>query len=270
MVQHTAFDSFLLFGDSLTQFSFDVDHQGFGAQLANAYQRRLDVINRGFSGYTSDQGIHLLPQLLPRKEQQQERSPKIQFLTICFGANDAVLESSPQHVPLERYKENLREMIGMVHDPSQPTYSPETRIILICPPPVDIPLWTARCESENKRMDKNKDSTERYSKACLEIGQEYQSKNSQQPPRHHQLHVIDAWTLVAEQLGKGPLTDYLIDGVHLGFKGNKLFFDQIMKVVETHYPEWTPAKLPLNAPYWMNLDRQHPETDLLICANRIH
>jgi lysophospholipase L1-like esterase len=174
------------------------------------------------TGYTSDQGIHLLPQLLPRKEQQQERSPKIQFLTICFGANDAVVSSSPQYVPLERYKQNLRKMIDMVHSPSSPTYSPETRIILICPSPVDIPLWTARCESENKVMDKDKESTERYAKACLELGQEYQSKNGQQPSQHHQLHVIDAWTLVTEQLGKGPSIDYLRDGVHLGFKGNKV------------------------------------------------
>ena len=38
------------FGDSLTQRGFDVDQGGWLAQLANAYVRRFDVVNRGYSG----------------------------------------------------------------------------------------------------------------------------------------------------------------------------------------------------------------------------
>ena len=40
----------LLLGDSLTQLAFE----GWGARLANVYQRRADVINRGCSGYNTD------------------------------------------------------------------------------------------------------------------------------------------------------------------------------------------------------------------------
>ena len=40
-----------LYGDSLTQFSFDV--RGWGAMMAHSYQRRADIINRGFSGYNT-------------------------------------------------------------------------------------------------------------------------------------------------------------------------------------------------------------------------
>ena len=43
----------ILFGDSITQFSFNVG--GWGARVADHYQRRADVLCRGFSGYNSRQ-----------------------------------------------------------------------------------------------------------------------------------------------------------------------------------------------------------------------
>lgn len=45
-------DQFLLLGDSITQQSFGQDRGfAFGAALSDAYVRRLDVVNRGLSGY---------------------------------------------------------------------------------------------------------------------------------------------------------------------------------------------------------------------------
>ncbi len=43
-------DQIILFGDSITQKSFDPFLNGWGAFLADAYMRKLDVINRGMSG----------------------------------------------------------------------------------------------------------------------------------------------------------------------------------------------------------------------------
>ena len=43
-------DQILLFGDSITQKSFDPVIHGWGAILANEYMRKLDVVNRGYSG----------------------------------------------------------------------------------------------------------------------------------------------------------------------------------------------------------------------------
>jgi hypothetical protein len=37
----------ILFGDSLTERSFNVENRGFGAVLQNYYARRVDVVNRG-------------------------------------------------------------------------------------------------------------------------------------------------------------------------------------------------------------------------------
>lgn len=49
----------ILLGDSITQLSFASDH-GFGAALCDAYQRRADVFNRGYSGYNVRQSSRFI------------------------------------------------------------------------------------------------------------------------------------------------------------------------------------------------------------------
>lgn len=78
----------LLLGDSLTQTSFE----GWGSGLAQRYQRRADVLNRGMSGYNTrwfleyakDNGIW-------------EELGVVRLITIWFGANDASLEKHNPH-----------------------------------------------------------------------------------------------------------------------------------------------------------------------------
>ncbi|KAF9570800.1 hypothetical protein EC968_001400 [Mortierella alpina] len=292
MVQQVAYGSLLLFGDSITQYSFNVAERGFGAQLAHLFQRRLDVINRGFSGYTSEQAIHLLPQFLPRssqpqqepqrqngdsEHQEQEESQsssdrtKIEFLTLFFGANDACLAPSPQHVDVARYERNLRALIEMVHSPASPTYSPETRIIVICPPPIDEIRWAIRRKERGMRMDRDKEVTRRYAETCLRVAQEYQERNREQESLQHcQVDVIDTWNIMMEQVkaGNHTLDEYLKDGLHLASQGNDVIFQEIMKIIRGRYPEWDPDTMPMHAPWWGNLDPKNPEKDLLICANK--
>lgn len=47
----------ILFGDSITQMSFS--EGGFGSRLADYYQRRADVLNRGYSGCDTCAGFTL-------------------------------------------------------------------------------------------------------------------------------------------------------------------------------------------------------------------
>lgn len=124
------YEQFMLFGDSLFQHS---SSQERGYTLAPALQaeyiRRLDVVNRGFSGYNTDQALDILPKIIPAS-----RQAKIRFLVIFFGANDSCLKGAAgsQHVPLERYKQNLRNII---RHPVLQEHNP--RIILVAPPPVN-------------------------------------------------------------------------------------------------------------------------------------
>ncbi len=58
---------------------------GWGARLANSYQRKADIINRGFNGYNSRWALHLLDRVFP------EENPELLLATVFFGANDAAL-----------------------------------------------------------------------------------------------------------------------------------------------------------------------------------
>ena len=121
----------LLLGDSLTQQSFGRAagssssplSGGWAATLANVYQRRADVLNRGLAGYNTDFHLRVLP----------ERLDHVVLTIIFFGANDAALpEIDPSHaVSLDQYKRNLRTLV----DRSRTAYG-NHNILLLTPPPV--------------------------------------------------------------------------------------------------------------------------------------
>lgn len=125
-------DQFILFGDSITQQAFTEEGTPFGARLSDAYIRKLDIVNRGLSGYNTTQALEILPKVMPTPAQA-----RVRLMWIFFGANDARLPNTPggpqQHVPLEKYKDNLREIAThpciLAHE--------GIRLILVTPPPVD-------------------------------------------------------------------------------------------------------------------------------------
>ena len=116
----------LLLGDSLTQIAFEGG--GWASSLANRYQRRADVLNRGMSGYNSRWYIRYA------EDNDVWNEPgNIVLITIFFGANDAALpdRDPAKHVPIPEYKENLEMLI----DNATKSY-PNAKILLISPPPV--------------------------------------------------------------------------------------------------------------------------------------
>ncbi|XP_027477416.1 isoamyl acetate-hydrolyzing esterase 1 homolog isoform X2 [Zalophus californianus] len=76
----------LLFGDSITQFSFQ--QGGWGASLADRLVRKCDVLNRGFSGYNTRWAKIILPRII-RKGNSLDSPVAV---TIFFGANDSALK----------------------------------------------------------------------------------------------------------------------------------------------------------------------------------
>ena len=67
--------------------------------------RRVDVINRGFSGYNTKWGLMVIDAVM-------KETPDIVF--ICFGANDAIDETIAQHVSLNNYEKNINDMISII------------------------------------------------------------------------------------------------------------------------------------------------------------
>lgn len=103
----------VLLGDSITQQSFSVERQGWGAALADLYQQKVDVINRGASGYNTRWTLPLMESLIPASE----GAPLATI--VFFGANDAVEPGllgtySRQHVPVDEYEQNLVKIVAYI------------------------------------------------------------------------------------------------------------------------------------------------------------
>lgn len=71
---------------------FNAERLGWLSLLANWWERRIDVVNRGFSGYNTR---WLMP-LVDRLFVPGGASPT-KLVTIFLGANDCTLAGGPQH-----------------------------------------------------------------------------------------------------------------------------------------------------------------------------
>jgi isoamyl acetate esterase len=113
----------VLFGDSITQHGFNPSLDGWIAALAHEYSRKIDFINRGFSGYNSKWGLRIL------EKSVISLSPDL--VVLFFGANDAVFEQVQQYCSLQEYSSNLSAMIKLVKAGNS-----QTKILLLTPPPI--------------------------------------------------------------------------------------------------------------------------------------
>lgn len=153
---------FVLFGDSITQYSFD--QAGWGASLAHTWQRHADVVLRGFSGYNTRFALCLLRQTGVLRDFRGAR-----LCTVFFGANDAADGAlSIQHVPLDEYERNLVAIVRLIQEAAaedsssgnssgsgdgadalveskqQQRAGRQVRIVVITPPPIDEEAWCVR------------------------------------------------------------------------------------------------------------------------------
>lgn len=135
----------ILFGDSITQQGWGAVERGWVSRIADAYQRRADVFNRGFSGYNSRQGKQMLPHLFSSPAPHSAQRPCL-FTTVFFGANDAAApHCSPcQHVPADEYEDNIAAITVAAAAVSE-------AVVVISPPPVDSVRWPDRSNAEVRR-----------------------------------------------------------------------------------------------------------------------
>ncbi|XP_060191263.1 GDSL esterase/lipase At5g45920 isoform X2 [Lycium barbarum] len=153
-----------LFGDSITEMSFD--DGGWGASLVKHFNRTVDVVLRGYSGYNTRWALKVIEKVFP----ETEESPLA--VTVFFGANDACLVnrcSAFQHVPIDEYKQNLHSIVSFLKG-----RWPTTQIILISPPPIDEPARLLYPFTENKLRlpERTNEAAGNYAKACLAVAAE--------------------------------------------------------------------------------------------------
>ncbi|XP_071354112.1 isoamyl acetate-hydrolyzing esterase 1 homolog [Trachinotus anak] len=227
----------ILFGDSITQFSFQAD--GWGAEIANKLARKCDVVNRGLSGYNSRWAKIVLPRLI---NSQSSADNNIAAVTVFFGANDCALEDKnpQQHIPLQEYSENLKEITRLL---SSAGVSAD-KVIFITPPPLHEPAWEKECILKGFPLNRHNSVAGQYAQACVQAAGQCGTD------------VLDLWTLM--QKDGQDYTVYLSDGLHLSEKGNQFVAEHLWGLLESRV-----ADLPFILPYWGDVDVKSPESSLL-------
>lgn len=212
----------LLLGDSLTQTSLE----GWGAAVANMYQRRADIVNRGMSGYNTrwylryaqEEGIFSVDSVVDEN---------VVLVTIFFGANDAALKDlDGKHVPVPEYKENL----GIMVHKAKRNY-PKAKIILVSPPPVHkgqrLDFQKQRYKDKATGIpERTLEHTQQYSQACME-----QAKDSNVP-------CLDLFSAMVEAGGDNEgFGKFLSDGLHFSKEGHNFVAEQVLQAIQTHFPD---------------------------------
>ncbi|CCC71523.1 hypothetical protein NCAS_0H02130 [Naumovozyma castellii] len=223
------YDKFLLFGDSITEFSFNPEQFSLGAALANAYARRLDIVHRGFAGYTSRWALHILPRIL-------EVEQNVVLSTLFFGANDVCLKG-PQSVPIDEYETNMESLIGML-------LAKGIKVLLIGPGLLDRGKWEpSRGEEIQKGWIRTEENLKKYGDVLKKIAKGHPDD----------VVFIDLAEAFAREAGD-QWKELLADGLHFSGKGYQVFFDEVMKAIAMNFPQFVPDNIEFKLPLWREVN----------------
>ena len=219
-LSRVATDKIVLFGDSLTELSSDLS-LGFALApaLQHEYFRKLQVITRGYGGYNSEHARHLIEPILDFEA--AGGLCRIRLLTIFFGTNDTSTNDY-QHIPVERYRENLQFLVQTAAERQIPT-------IVTGPGPIDE--YSAAVEENGFSTVRSQTYAAAARAVAAEAGVPF----------------IDLWTALQEAKGWQPgdpvlgqkpnqaagnhLRDLLTDGVHFTGKAYRIWFDLLNKFI---------------------------------------
>lgn len=219
----------LLLGDSLTQLGWD----GWVGTIANVYQRRADVINRGFGGYNTKWF------LLQSSAQESDiwSFSQVGLIVIFFGANDASdpILNPRHHVPIPDYQENLRT----IRRHCQEHYGSDVPIIFITPPPV---VHSQRLTYQIQRygdnatgkLERNMALSEQYASAAEEMATEVG------------VPCLNLWKAMQKDDG---WKDFFTDGLHFSKTGNDFVAQALLKTIAQHYPDLAVTPCPQTQQY---------------------
>jgi len=243
--------SIVLFGDSITQFSNSLVDEGWGILLSEAYSRKADIINRGYSGFNTKWALHLLPQIFT-----DNAFPSVKFITLWFGANDASLVhlNKRQHIPLDKYEANLHTIIShLLNLKTNATSTGHPYIILFTPPPVEEATWlktvNERYNGKDTEANRSNMQTKLYAECAVKVAKKVAES-------HANCFSIDIWT---EMQANPNWKEYLNDGLHLSKKGNRLVYDKLMQLIKAKIPECHVDKIPMQIVDHKEVDRKNLE-----------
>lgn len=209
---------------------------GWTALLARDYgiSRSLDVINRGFGGYTTrwiladlKAGLLSLP-----------KAPKA--ITVMLGSNDHVKSSDPLHVPPEEYGLNLRKIVALLRD-----RYPCATVLLCTPPPCDgTQVYTYFTKATKMQANGSGRGEERIAPMVEAVKEVARASGARLLDVHGKLKGVgDTWRAL------------FYDGLHFNGEGNQAMYRIVREELEAIGLE--PDKLPMHRPSM--LGRAYPQ-----------
>ena len=224
------FDAALLLGDSQTQLGWG--EGGWVTSLAEKYVRKVDIINRGLSGYNTRMLLNVLPDILDSVALEN-----VKIVTLMMGSNDASFpETNPeQAVPLEEFGENLLKIISMLLNKGIKKES----IVIMSPPPILPEKWTQyRNSLPGPKYENCKDNqlTKQYAAECGKVA------------GRMNITFVDLFTAM---MGLHDLDAALSDGLHLGKPGHVVLVKHLSTIFDEKLGSSRAEKLML--PEWREM-----------------
>ncbi|KAL3654916.1 GDSL esterase/lipase cprd49 [Castilleja foliolosa] len=219
---------FVLFGSSIVQESFK--DGAWGSILADLYDRKADIILRGYGAWNSRNALQVLNQIFPK-----DASIQPSLVIVYFGGNDSMqphLSGLGPHVPLSEYVNNMKKIA--LHLKS---LSDRTRVIFLTCPPVDEAMIRQHFGNSFDKQERTNEACCIYSAALVELCKQLDIK------------FVDLWTVFQNR--QDWAATYLRDGIHLSSGGSKIVVKEILKVVRD--AEWEPSL------YWASMKAEFSE-----------
>lgn len=216
--------------------------------LQSLYQRKADIVTRGFSGYNSNQAVLVLKEMF---RADNAALGDIKLMTIFFGTNDAAF--TDQAVPLDKYKQNMQAMVDLVK-------SYGIGVVI-----VGMALYDKKLAMQVFGEDRGSCRNQRlYADAAKGVAED------------NDVPFIDLWTAFQEH-GKWSTEDLLNDsvdlssllgdGLHFSGAGYRVFYDKLVDTIHAHFPHLAPDKLDMIFPDHSDLDMKNSERDLTAWLN---
>ncbi|KAF0976026.1 hypothetical protein FDP41_004702 [Naegleria fowleri] len=258
-----------LLGDSITEQSTRMN--GLHSLLLDWYSVKVDIINRGCSGYNSDMILEALKNnfdgafyecavSMKNYDYDTEGGVSLSSLPtisvfICLGANDASSEhvsGIKQHVPLERYYENLKAIIQLLK--TNLVYS-RLDILLCTPPPVHTQQY-ANYLKEKYNHDgiievRSEALVRPYAQAVRDLVDRFKENVQKEETcisDNCAVHLVDLWNGPNSELWKQESA--YTDGLHLSSDGYNIVFKCLKSVISKEVTHLNADLTPFSHIYW--------------------
>lgn len=129
--------------------------------------------------------------------------------------------------------------------------SPDTKVILIAPPPFYPQQWAKISGLPIKDIDRTAEVSKRYSETVVKVGKEAN------------IPIVDLCTaFLARVKQDSDLEKYLTDGLHLTPEGYRIVSEELIHTIQTQLPDLYPDNIPLTLPIWTEASVESVKTVL--------